>query len=68
MKAQGGFRLVGIGIDVIETISIEGRGTADDSMDLVSLAEQVLGKVGTILARDARNKCFGNLLRGCNQR
>jgi hypothetical protein len=68
VQTQGRFRLVRIGIDVIETIGIESRGAADDPVNFVSLAEQELGEIGAVLPCDAGDERFGGLMVGCDQR
>lgn len=41
--------LVPILVDVLDTASVEGRGTANDAMNLITLLQEKLGEVGTIL-------------------
>jgi hypothetical protein len=68
VETQGRFRLVRIGIEVIETIGIESRSAADDSVNLVSFAEQELGEIGAVLPCDAGDERFRGLVVGCDQR
>ena len=43
---------MGVLIDMIYSIGVEGAGPADNPMDLVAFAEEQLGQVATILACD----------------
>jgi hypothetical protein len=56
MQTQSSFLLVRIGIDVIETIRVEGGCAADDAMDRIPFGEQELGEVRPILTCDAGNE------------
>jgi hypothetical protein len=42
-------------IEMIDAIRIERAGSPDEAVDFISLPEQKLGKIGTILAGDARD-------------
>ena len=68
MQAQGRLLLVGVRIDVIETVGVESRCPADDTVYLVPLAEQKLGEIGAVLPCDAGDERFGGLMVGCDQR
>jgi hypothetical protein len=47
---------MGVGIDVINPLGVEGRGSADDTMDFVSLLKEEFCKIRSILTSDACNK------------
>jgi hypothetical protein len=44
---------MGIDIDVIDPMRVEGACPADDAVDLVALAEEQLSEIGAVLAGDA---------------
>ena len=52
VQAKPNAGLVGILVDVIETPGVDGRRPPDDSVNFVTLLEQQLGQIGTILAID----------------
>ena len=54
---------MGVLVEVINSLGIQGRRTPLDPVDLVALIEQELRKVGAILARDPGYKCFFHFLR-----
>src|ERR1051325_3643578 len=58
MKFEG--RLVGVRIrvDVIQAAGVESTGPANDAVDLVSLGQQKLGKIRTVLSCDTCNQRF----------
>jgi hypothetical protein len=56
VKEEASVGLVGILIDVVDALSVEGTGAPDDAVDLVSLRKKKFSKVGTILSGDAGNK------------
>ncbi len=43
---------MGVLIDVIDSIGVKGAGPADNSMDLVALAEEQLSQVAAVLSCD----------------
>jgi hypothetical protein len=45
-------------VDVVEPRGVEGRGTADEAVDLVALGEEELGEVRAILSCDAGDERF----------
>ena len=45
-------------VEMVDPVGVEGAGPADESVDLVPLAEQELGEVGAVLARDAGDERF----------
>src|SRR4051812_5578454 len=56
MKDQPKIRFVRILIKRVDALRIERRRAANDAVDFVSLREQQLGEIGTVLARDSRNE------------
>ena len=50
--------LVRILIEMIDAIGIKKRGTALDTMDLITFFQEKLGQISPILAGDAGNQCF----------
>lgn len=53
--APGGVRVL---IEMIDAVRVEQRGPALDAVDLISLGQQELGKIGAVLARDPCDECF----------
>ena len=51
--APGG---VGVLVDAVQALGVEGGGAADDAVDLVALAQQQLGQVRPVLTGDARDQ------------
>jgi hypothetical protein len=49
---------VRVAVKVVDAAGVEGRGTADDAMHLVTLREQEFGEIGTVLAGDAGDQGF----------
>jgi hypothetical protein len=47
-----------VAVKVVDAARVEGRGAADDPVHLVTLRQQQLGEVGTVLAGDAGNQGF----------
>ena len=45
--------LVGIFVEVINAISVECRGTADDAVDFIAFGEEEFTKVRTVLTSNA---------------
>ena len=56
MQLEPHVLLVRILVQMIDAIGIEGRGAALDAMHRVALRQQQFGKVGAILAGDARDQ------------
>jgi len=50
--------VVGVPVDVVQTVGVEAAGATDDAMHFVALRKQKLGQVRAILAGDACYKCF----------
>src|SRR5580658_5184850 len=48
--------VVGILIEVIDSIGVEGRGPAFDPVNAITLAQKEFRKIGTILSGDACNQ------------
>jgi hypothetical protein len=44
---------VGVAVEVLDPLGVEGAGAADDAVDEVALGEEELGEVGAVLAGDA---------------
>src|SRR5206468_9483625 len=57
-KVKAGVLNVRVLVDVVDATGVEGAGTADDAVDVVVFAQQKLGKVGAILARNAGDQGF----------
>ena len=49
---------VGILVEMVDALGIEGGGAADDAVDLVAFAEEELGEIRAVLAGDARDERF----------
>ena len=49
---------VGVAVKVVNPGGVEGRGAAFDAVDLISLAEEEFGQVGTVLTGDAGDQGF----------
>ena len=58
MQEKAGLVEMGVLIDVIDAGGIEGRGAANDAVDLVTLGKKEFCEVGTVLSGDASNKSF----------
>jgi hypothetical protein len=56
MKEQFGVRIVRIHIKVVDSRGIETRRPPNEPMDDVTLAQQQLREVGTVLASDSRDQ------------
>src|SRR5579884_401446 len=56
MQKKPVFAQVRIGINGIETASVERARAADDAMDFIALLEQQFRHVRTVLPRDAGNE------------
>jgi hypothetical protein len=57
----GGIRpipVVSIPVKMVNAFGVNQRGSALDAVDLVTLAQQVFGQVGTVLTGDAGNQGF----------
>ena len=52
VQLEAGIGGVGVLVEVINSLGIQGRRTPLDPVNLVALIEQELRKVGAILARD----------------
>ena len=57
MEAERRIRLVGIKIEMINTVGIEQRGATLDAVDLVPLLQEQFRQVGAVLSCNTRNKC-----------
>mmetsp|Transcript_47033 Transcript_47033/g.87364 ORF Transcript_47033/g.87364 Transcript_47033/m.87364 type:complete len:234 (+) Transcript_47033:55-756(+) len=62
VKVELDASLVAVLVDVVDTAGVEGRGAADDAVNLVSLVNQQLGQIGSILSSDPSDE--RNLPRG----
>ena len=51
-------------VQVVDAVRVELGSAAFDAVDFVALAEQELGEVGAVLARDAGDECFFGLRHG----
>jgi len=58
MEEKFALSIVRIGIDVIDSISIECAGPPDKSVNFIALQKKKLGKITTILTGDAGNQCL----------
>ena len=63
MEEQPGAGGVGVDIDVVEPLRVEGGGAADDPVDLVPLRHQELHEVRSVLAGDAGDQRLGHCFR-----
>ena len=57
MQEQLGIRLVGILIDMVNALGIEGAGAADDAVDFVAFAQKQLGQIRAVLSGNAGDEC-----------
>jgi hypothetical protein len=55
VEKQPGVGIVGIHIDVVDAVGIEGAGAAENAVDFIVFLQQQLGQVRAILAGDAGN-------------
>jgi hypothetical protein len=53
MQVEMSVSLMWVRVDVIQAIGVEIRCSADDAMYLIASGEQELGKIRSILTRDA---------------
>jgi len=58
VEKKPGARIVRIGIDMVESGSIEGRCPPDNPMHLVALMEEKLGEIRAVLSSDAGYQRF----------
>jgi hypothetical protein len=58
VEGEPAARLVGVLVEMIHALGVEERRTALDAVDLLSLLQQELGEVGTVLPGDAGNEGF----------
>jgi len=58
MKKESDIRKVLVTIKVIDAAAIEAARATNEAMNLVSLGEQELGKIGAVLAGDSRDQRF----------
>ena len=49
---------MGILVQMLDSAGVEGGGTADDTVDLVTLLDQELSEVRTVLTSDTYGKKF----------
>jgi hypothetical protein len=54
MQVHLDITLMGILVQVIDSIGIERGSSALDSMDLVTVPQEKLGQIASVLARNAR--------------
>lgn len=52
MSWGGALTFVHVLVEVLNSASVEGRGSSDDTVNLVALGEQEFGEVGAVLASD----------------
>jgi hypothetical protein len=55
VKEEPRLRVMRIHVKVVDTLCVELAGSADQSMDLVSLLEKELGEVTAVLTGDSRD-------------
>jgi hypothetical protein len=53
VKVEAGLIGVGVHIEMIDPLGVEGGGAALDAVDLIALLQQEFSQVGTVLAGDA---------------
>jgi hypothetical protein len=58
MQKQLCSRIMRILVKVIDTLRIEGAGLADQTMHLVTFAQQKLGQIGAVLSRNSGDQCL----------
>src|SRR5258708_6998812 len=56
VKMESSLSLMGIRIDMIQTVRIKSGCPADDPMHLIAFCEKELGQVRSILPRDSGNQ------------
>lgn len=61
MQKQGCPRFVRVGVDMVNPSRIERARPPDQSVNLISLGEQELRKIRTILPSDSCNQCLFHL-------
>ena len=57
MEDHAGVGVVGVGVEVVDAVGVEGAGAADDAVDFVAFGEQEFGEVAAVLAGDAGDQC-----------
>jgi hypothetical protein len=57
MQEQLRTGLVWIDVEVIDPRGVECRGSSNQSVDFVSLAQQEFGKIRAVLTGDPKNEC-----------
>jgi hypothetical protein len=55
MKEELGSRLIGIFVDVVNSLSMKSAGATDDAVYFITLGEQKFREVRAVLARDTGN-------------
>ena len=58
---RGLLTLVGILVEMLDSASVEGGRATDDAVDLVTLLDQKLGKVGAVLTSDTYSEQQGDI-------
>src|SRR5437867_7312182 len=56
MQGELGALVVGVMVEVFDPVSVEGRCPPDDPVNLVTLGQQQIGQVRTILSRDTADQ------------
>ena len=58
MKEQPWPGVVGVEIEPVDAVGVEGAGAADDAVDLEALLQQEFRQIGAVLAGDAGDQGF----------
>ncbi|GEB66296.1 hypothetical protein SAT01_37440 [Sinomonas atrocyanea] len=53
VEEEAGLGIVRVDVQVVHSGCVEGRGPADEPVDLVALGQEEFGEVRAVLARDA---------------
>ena len=59
---------MGVSVQMVNSLSIEGRSSSLHAVDLVSLLEEELGEVGAVLPRDAGDQRFLHVVSSASSR
>jgi len=68
VEVEAGGGVVGVLVEVVDAIGVEGGGATDDAVDFVAFLEEEFGEVGAVLAGDAGDEgAFGGSHRFRNE-
>jgi hypothetical protein len=56
VQEEAGSRVVGILIDMIDAVRVEGARTPHEAVDFIAFREEEFGQIGTVLTSDTRDE------------